>query len=121
QRDAVGVRHPDVEQHHRGPALIAIGAGLPRVLRALDRIALVLEDFREKLPDADLVIHHQDFVLRRHVFRSTQAAAAIGGSAMLTCAPLGAEFSMRTLPPCSSMLFLTIASPKPVPLGFVVT
>ena len=58
--DAIGIGHPDVEQHEvRASAL----ADAPRIARALgerDLVSLVGEDLGEKLPDADFVIDHEN-------------------------------------------------------------
>ncbi len=61
QRDAVGVRHPDVEQHERGLLALPVRARFARVLGERDAIALVLQDLRQQLADADLVVDDQDF------------------------------------------------------------
>ncbi len=39
----------------------------------------------------------------------------------VTRAPRGATFSSVTRPACSSTIFFTIASPRPVPFALVVT
>ena len=46
QRDAVGVGHPDVEQHQVGPGALPRGAGLRCVLGEFDVVAFVIENFR---------------------------------------------------------------------------
>src|SRR5437667_36255 len=46
---------------------------------------------------------------------------AFTGSTTRTRAPPSGRLSASILPPCSSMIFFTMASPSPVPFGLVVT
>jgi hypothetical protein len=59
QRDAVGVGHPDIEQHQVGAQAMAHGAGLGGVFRQFDLMALVIEDFRQQVAYAQFVVDHQ--------------------------------------------------------------
>jgi hypothetical protein len=62
QRDAGGIRHPDVEQHQVGTRLAAERARGRRVLGEAHLVALVGEDLREQLADADFVVYDQDLL-----------------------------------------------------------
>ena len=126
QRHAVGVGHPDVEQHERRLRALAIGARFAGVLRRGHAIAFVLEDFRQQFANADFVVDDEYFPQECHVpFRQAAAAAGFAagraGKCRVTRAPVGCTLSSTTRPPCSSMIFFTIASPRPVPFALVVT
>ncbi len=60
QGDAVGVGHPDVEQHHVGTHRVAGGARGGRVLGEQDVVALVAEDLREQFADTDFVVERSE-------------------------------------------------------------
>ena len=60
QRNAVGVRHPDIEQHERRLHPQPIRARLAGVLGERDPVALVLQDLGEELANADFVVDDQD-------------------------------------------------------------
>jgi len=60
QRDAVGIGHPDVEQHEIGSCALARSARFGRVLCEFHVVALVIENFEEQVPDAQLVIDHEN-------------------------------------------------------------
>jgi hypothetical protein len=60
QRDAVGVGHPDVEQHEVGPAALAQPPRVAGAFRQHHLVALVRQDLRQQLADADLVVDDQD-------------------------------------------------------------
>ena len=124
QRDAVHVRHPDVEQHEvrllaRGGAARGGGVG-----RDLDLVAFLGQDFRQQATDVGLVVDHQDS-RRTHAFSLLasvrRASRAVAGNVMRTRAPPCGALSTSTCPPCSSTMRRTIASPSPVPFGFEVT
>ena len=57
QRDAVGVGHPDIEQHEVGAAALSQPARFARALDQHHLVSLVGQDLRQQLPDADLVVH----------------------------------------------------------------
>jgi hypothetical protein len=59
QRDAIGIRHPDVEQHQIGPHGVAPGACRSGILGGHDIMTLVGEDFGKKLANADFVVDDQ--------------------------------------------------------------
>ena len=90
QRDAVGVGHPDVEQHEIGPAALAQAARVACAFGEHDLMALVGQDFRQQLADAYLVVDYQYLC---HVY-----AAFASGSSTLTDAPRVGRFSIATLP-----------------------
>src|SRR4029079_12719271 len=70
----------------------------------------------QQLSDADLVVDDQNFFLLRH-----HVLVPLNGKYKVTTAPCGDRFPMVTRPWCSSAIFLTIASPRPVPFALVVT
>jgi hypothetical protein len=59
QRDAVGIGHPDVEQHHVWAPGLARGARLGGVFRQQDIVTLVAQDLEQQLAYPDFVVHHQ--------------------------------------------------------------
>src|SRR6185295_15869109 len=109
----VGIRHPDVQQHEVRPAALPQAARVAGAFGERHLMPLVGEYLGEKLADADFIVDDQDL-------RHRQAAFA-AGSSTLTDAPPAGRFSITTVPWCSSTIFLTIASPRPVPRGLVVT
>ena len=62
QCNAVGVRHPDVEQHQVRAFLAAITARGAGIFRQRDNVTLVMQNFPQQLADADFVVHHQYFI-----------------------------------------------------------
>jgi hypothetical protein len=89
QGHAVGVGHPDVEQHQVGAALQAEGARGLGVFRQVHVIALVGEDFRQQLTNAHFVIDDEN--MPAHVF---SPPAAKTGSAIRMTAPPDLRFSI---------------------------
>jgi hypothetical protein len=65
QRHAVGVRHPDVEQHQVDRVVLAQLACLPSAVGKQHRVALVAEDLGQQFSNAHFVVNNQYF---RHVF-----------------------------------------------------
>jgi hypothetical protein len=61
QSYAVGVGHPDVEQHEVGPRPLAGKPRLRRVFSLNDLMAFVSQDLAEEFPDTDLVVNDQNF------------------------------------------------------------
>ena len=59
QRDAVGVGHPDVEQHEVRTRLRALGAGLPRVLGQPDLITFIAQNLRQEFAYPDFIVDNQ--------------------------------------------------------------
>ena len=59
QRDAVGVRHPDIQQHQVRNLARARGARLGRIRRDIHVIALFGKNFLQQSADVRLVVHHQ--------------------------------------------------------------
>jgi hypothetical protein len=140
QRDAVRIRHPDVEQDQIGRALLARGPGLLGVLGQLHHVALVAKDFREQLPDSHFIVHYEyvrHLVLPSCLALTVQILSAIHASSKFAAKfASGANFNSKIdteapdpsarlatsiRPPCSSTIFLTIGSPRPVPRAFDVT
>ena len=115
ERDAVRVRHPDVEQDEVGAHLLAQGARGLGVFGQAHAVALVAQDLEQQLADADFVIHDHDLVGRHR--RVWPQAASRRGRTMLTCAPWGFTFSTTMWPWCSSTIFFTIARPESGALG----
>src|SRR5262245_58398635 len=124
QRDAVHVGHPDVEQYEVGLLARRGAARGRRVGGNLDLVAFLREDLREQAADVGLVVDDQNS-LRAHAFSllasARRASRAVAGNVIRTRAPPCGELSTSTAPPCSSTMRRTIASPRPVPLGFEVT
>jgi hypothetical protein len=124
QGHTIGVGHPDVEQHEVGAQLPAHGSGLCGVFSEFDRVAFVVEDLGEQIPDAQFIVYDQN--------SCHGSVASLGTCCQLatandndTWAPITLPSVMRLLrstrPPCSSMIFFTTAKPRPVPLTLVVT
>jgi hypothetical protein len=59
QGDAIGVRHPDIEQHQVGGSGGAGFACLLRVFGKLDRVTFIAQNFREELADAHFIINYE--------------------------------------------------------------
>ena len=76
QRDAVGIRHPDIEQHERWPLPGAIGAGGSRIFGETHAIAFVLEDLGQELANADFVVDDENFFGGRHEVRILRRGGA---------------------------------------------
>ncbi len=60
QRHAIGIGHPDIEQHEIRSGAQAVFARLLRVLGDFDHMAFVAQDFREQFPDSHFVIDYED-------------------------------------------------------------
>src|SRR5262249_55421489 len=131
QRDAIDVRHPDVEQHEVGNLPGARGARLRSVGGDVHLIAFLGEDLLQEPADVCLVIDYENMwsahaCCLRNCSRSRAPAVAervlsFTGITMRTRAPPSGRLSASIRPPCSSMIFFTIASPSPVPFGLLVT
>ena len=130
QRDAVGIGHPDVQQHQVGIVLRADGTRLGRVRGDVHFVTFVREDLLQEPADLGFIVDDQ-YACCAHA-RSLLAPVrrsrvgplrtpAASGSSIRTRAPPVRALSASILPPCSSTIFFTIASPRPVPFGFVVT
>ncbi len=94
QSDAVGIGHPDIEQHQIRALPLALPPRFAGAVRQRNLVPLVGQDFREQLADADFVVHYEDV---SHRLRSPYAAFARGRST-LTEAPLLGWFSIAMLP-----------------------
>src|SRR5690606_38469999 len=121
QSDAVGVGHPDVEQHQIRIVLGTQRASLGRIRRDIHLIAFVREDLFQEPADLGFVIDYQNArstharsllgpVRRSRIGPPVQLVAARGNSRRTPAPPLRA-LSASILPPCSSTIFFTIASP----------
>ena len=101
QRDAIRIRHPDVEQHQVGAHLAADPARFGGVLGQRDAVPLVGQDLREKFANAHFIIDHQYF---RHVLFSSSlycffySYSDARRKRMLTSAPVGCRLLMRIRP-----------------------
>ena len=124
QRDAVGVGQPDVEEDQVRTPRPSRLARLRRVSRDAHREALVFQDVADEKRDVRLVVDHQDVGRTVHRAASRRAPALApgptrveggGGNCMTTEPPPSRRFSAQTRPLCSSTIFLTMASPRPVP------
>ena len=72
-------------------------------------------------PEKDLVVlDDQDAMLHAVPHGATGAATAARGMTRRTVVPRPGALSISISPPCRSMIFLTMAMPRPVPVGFVV-
>jgi hypothetical protein len=60
QRDTVGVRHPDVQQHQIVHIGNARAAGLGRVFCEVHAVPLVVQDLRQKVSNAELIVDHKN-------------------------------------------------------------
>ena len=60
QGDAIGVRHPDVEQNQIRAKAGTDLSRLRSVLRKFNGMPFIVENFREQVPDTQLVIDHQN-------------------------------------------------------------
>ena len=60
QRDTVGVRHPDVQQHQIRGSFGARLARLAGILRRDYRMSFIAQNFQEQLADAHFIINYQD-------------------------------------------------------------
>src|SRR6185437_13643130 len=119
---SIAVGQPDVEQHE----IEVAGADRPQprggIAHSLDLVPLVAEHPRQRLLDSDLVIHHQNSCLHAYSLAAGPGSLAVcssAGSSMMNRAPIGALSSARSVPPFSSTMRCTIASPKPVPRPLV--
>ena len=121
----LGALQPHIQDHERGPAQakgcdrrIAIGR-LPHA------VALIFQNAFDQHSDVRLVIDNKDFLRHQASVCSAVAgavAAASTGMDSVTIAPTPSGLSSSPrLPPWSSMIFLTMASPSPVPFGLCVT
>src|SRR6516162_1867246 len=96
------------------------------VLRCLYRVSFVLEHAAQGLANAGLVIHQQDSLLLHRQIDAGRAAAvspaaslsASAGISIVKRAPAGWLSSTRICVLCSVRMWLTIASPRPVPRFF---
>src|SRR6185369_4419348 len=129
-RDAVGVGHPDVEQYEVGQLACARGTRLAGVAGHVHVVAFLGENLLEEAANVGFVVDDQD-VCGAHA-RSFRGSARRSratvcrdpsdtGKDTRTRAPPSGRLSASTRPPCSSTIFFTIASPRPVPLGLLVT
>src|SRR5690606_34332141 len=64
QRDAVGIRHPDIQQDQVRTPRTAGALGALRVFRDAHFITLVLKDLAHEVADLRFVVHNQDVVSR---------------------------------------------------------
>ena len=132
QRDAVRIRHPDIEQNQVESLRGAGIACLLRVRRAGNTVAFVTEDVLDQISDIGFVVDDEYMRVRHACSLLLSArpgacaiiisrAASSTGSRTLIIAPPAVLFAAWIVPTCSSTSFLTMASPRPVPLGLVVT
>jgi hypothetical protein len=61
QRQAVDIRHPDIQQDQVGRLFLACGARLFAVLGEAHLVSFVFQYFLQQVANTGLVIHHQDF------------------------------------------------------------
>src|ERR1700693_2042185 len=108
-REAVAVAQPDIEEREVEVLLFQPLETLLARLDRSDRVSLVGQDLRERLPDSFLVIDDEHAPLLH-----------AAGSSMMKRAPRGQFSSTRMVPLWSATMRDTIASPRPVPRPFVV-
>ncbi len=125
QGQAIGIGHPDIEQDQIGPAQPPGPSRLLGIIGHGDLVALVLEDLPDEITDLRLVVD-DEYVGTLHVVPSfwlivPLSALACKGRRMTKQAPEGSLFSTQIRPPCSSTIFLTMGSPRPLPLSLPVT
>ena len=123
--DEVGGRRVDLGER---------GVAVPR---HADAVALVLEDVADQRPDVGLVVDHEDIghhmlslnfsVILVFSSSSQPRSGRTCGNTIRAQAPgavppaNGGAGTSSSVPSCSSMIFLTIGSPRPVPLARWVT
>src|SRR3954465_10497399 len=86
-------------------------------------MTFITQDFRQQFPYSDFVVDDQDLahVPTCMVMRIPVVFAGAAGSKIVTLAPPETSLATVILPLCSSTIFLTMASPNPVPFDLVVT
>ena len=127
QRDAVGVRHPDVEQHEVGARLrCAAARACAGILGERAPVALVAQNLREQLADADFVVDDQYLFMvrlvtsaRRSCSRGVAGSAGSDDASRARRAASTFSISMRAAVLLDDLLH--DGEPQPVPLGLVVT
>ena len=120
QADAVGIGHPDVEEDElRFIALVQL-AGFFGVGGGVGGVAFVAEDVGEGVEDAGFVVDDEDVGSGAgHVWG---LAGWVAGRVMVILAPPSSRlWPALMVPSCSCTIFLTMARPRPVPLGLLVT
>jgi hypothetical protein len=60
QGHAIGVGHPNVQQHQIGPGRLACKPRLCGVFCNFYCMTFVVEDLKQQVPNAQFVIHHQN-------------------------------------------------------------
>src|SRR6185437_10210006 len=139
QADTVDIGHPDIQQHQVRSLPSARGPGLRGVGGDIHLVPFLRQDLLQQPANVRLIVDYQD-VWPTHALslrvagcprggRSLRSRAApvadrvlsLTGSTTRTRAPPSGRLSASIRPPCSSTIFLTMASPRPVPLGLLVT
>ena len=91
-------------------------------LHGLHRVAFVFQHAAQRLADSRLVVHYQDAPLLhalaaagRGALSASASASSSAGISTVKRAPAGWLSSTRMCALCSATMWLTIASPRPVP------
>ena len=108
-RKAVEVPQPDVQEGQVEVLFPEPSQSLFAGFDRGDRVPLVSQDLRERLPDGLLVVDDEDATLLH-----------AAGSSMMNRAPRGRFSSTRMVPLWSATMRDTMARPRPVPRPFVV-
>src|SRR5205807_5700349 len=113
----IHARQPDIQQNQfEAGARQRRQRGLS-ALRGLDGVAFVFENAAQRLPDARLIVHHQDpplphtLAVTGRVTVSAGSVSTSAGNSTVKRAPTGWLSSTRICALCSATMWLTIASP----------
>jgi hypothetical protein len=60
ERDAIGIGHPDVEQHQIDALTRANRTRFARAVGKQDSVSFITQDFGQQFADADFIIDHED-------------------------------------------------------------
>lgn len=121
EADAVGVGHPDVEQDELGFVLEVFLACFFGVGGGVGEVAFVAEDVGEGIEDAGFVVDDEDFGAGVVVVHGVVLVVVRGRVMVILAPPRSRLWPALMVPSCSCTIFLTMARPRPVPLGLLVT
>jgi hypothetical protein len=117
------VLEPDIEDHQPRSGLVQLGHALIGRACTTRRKPFIFKDIADQFANIAFVIHHQNI---GHA-QLSRVSACSRGKVMRAIAPRCAPCenssasTNSSVPPCSSMIFLTMGRPRPVPFSRVVT